>query len=542
MSKARVAVVALLFMAPWAFLIGVGGFHLFYAKSGVTVGLFGYDHELSWMFWAAWPILLCFALSYFLAWRWTRGPGLLPDTATPPPNYWTDRDTTAWEKVTAKARSYERITTEQLADPKHYTELALDLSKQVADVYSPGGATPFDHLTIPEVLACVELAAADLDELVQRYVPGVHMLRIADYKKARKAADWYRVGQNVYWAGATLFNPVEVGLRWLATRYALGGLFDKLQDNILLWFHTAFIHQLGRYLIEMNSGRLKVGVKRYRELLAAHQAPPAAETPPAPAPAGTPAEGTTPPPPPSPGSRPVGIAVLGPVKAGKSSLVNAILGHTPATVDTLPVAHVGTRYNVSLPGGQPVTLLDTAGYGEEGANEAEFAAAAEAARDADLILLVTPATNPGRRPDVDLLDRLKAWFAERPQLKMPAVIAAVNQVDLLSPKAEWAPPYDWVGGKRPKEANIRECVAAVKEQLGDRVEGVVPVCGRPGETWGISEALVPALALQLDEARGSAVLRAFDAEASADQIKRIGRQLLAGGKQALNILLQNLKK
>ncbi len=29
MSKARVAVVGLLFMLPWVVLVGVGGFHLF---------------------------------------------------------------------------------------------------------------------------------------------------------------------------------------------------------------------------------------------------------------------------------------------------------------------------------------------------------------------------------------------------------------------------------------------------------------------------------------------------------------------------------
>src|SRR5206468_12804153 len=83
------------------------------------------------------------------------------------------------------------------------------------------------------------------------------------------------------------------------------------------------------------------------------------------------------------------IAVLGAVKAGKSSLVNALLGKQAATVDTLPVAHVGVRYNLTLTGGQPVSLLDTAGYGQDGPNEVEFAAAAEASQDADLILLVT---------------------------------------------------------------------------------------------------------------------------------------------------------
>ena len=48
--------------------------------------------------------------------------------------------------------------------------------------------------------------------------------------------------------------------------------------------------------------------------------------------------------------------------------------------------------------------------------------------------------------------------------------------------------------------------------------------------------------MNLDDARGSAVLRAFDAEGAADQFKRLGRQLVEGGKQALSILLQNLKK
>jgi hypothetical protein len=115
-------------------------------------------------------------------------------------------------------------------------------------------------------------------------------------------------------------------------------------------------------------------------------------------------------------------------------------------------------------------------------------------------------------------------------------------VDLLSPKAEWSPPYNWTTGTRPKEANIRACVTVVKEQLGDRVEAVVPVCARLGDVWGIAEGLIPAVALQLDEARGSAVLKAFDVEASADQYKRLGRQLLEGGKQALGILWQSLKK
>src|SRR5262245_34638893 len=206
MSKTRVAVLIFLFLAPWLFLIGLGSYYLW---------------DQGWVHWAWIPMFLSMGLSYLLAYWWTRRPGLLPDTATEPPNYWTDRDKAAWEKVLAKAASYEKVTTGQLADPKHYADAALDLATQVAQVYNPGGveapAQAFDLLTLPEVLTCVELAAADLNELVQKYVPGSHMLRIKDMKRARKATEWYKTGQNIYWAGSAILNPVDTALRFFAS-------------------------------------------------------------------------------------------------------------------------------------------------------------------------------------------------------------------------------------------------------------------------------------------------------------------------------------
>jgi hypothetical protein len=41
---------------------------------------------------------------------------------------------------------------------------------------------------------------------------------------------------------------------------------------LLLWFYTAYLQRLGTYLIELNSGRLRVGVRRYRELMQRHKA------------------------------------------------------------------------------------------------------------------------------------------------------------------------------------------------------------------------------------------------------------------------------
>jgi len=188
-----------------------------------------------------------------------------------------------------------------------------------------------------------------------------------------------------------------------------------------------------------------------------------------------------------------------------------------------------------------VSLLDTSGYGER-INDSDFSAAVEATRDADLVILVTPATSPGRKADVDLLDRLKAWFDDKPHLRMPPVLVVVNQVDLLSPKSEWDPPYDWKKGVGAKEANIRDCVAAVKEQIGTRATDVVPTCAREGETFGIIDGVVPAVVSHLDHARGAAILKAFEADVNARPIGKVFEQVGNVAQAAVSVLGELFKK
>lgn len=520
MTRFRLVVILVLFCTPFVVLMGTGGYFLWVQ---------------GWMVWAWVPLFACLAVAYYLGWRWTRR-GYWPSPIAQVPSYWTERDQQAWQKVIEKAQSFEHIRVEQLENPRHYSDVALDLATQLAAVYNPGIQEPFDSVTLPEILTCIELAAADLNESVQRYVPGSHLVRLGDLKQARKAVDYYKTGQNIYWAGAALWDPVQTALRFFASKSILGGLMDRLQNNIILWFHTAFIQQLGRYLIELYSGRLRVGVKRYRELIAQGAVPPAdhalKESPVAP-PTATGEDGEA--------KKPLTVAILGSVKAGKSSLVNALVGRQAAAVDRRPMPG-GLRYDAILPGNQLVSLLDTSGYGQNGPTDTDLTAAIEAARDADLILLVTSATNPGRQPDVVLLDRLSQWFADKPHLKMPPVLIVVTHIDLLRPKAEWAPPYDWRNGTRPKETTIRDCLAVVRDQFGPRVAAIIPVCTRDGEPYGIAEELIPTIASRLDQARGTAILKAFATEATAGQYEKIARQLREGGKKLLSILDEAWRK
>lgn len=114
----------------------------------------------------------------------------------------------------------------------------------------------------------------------------------------------------------------------------------------------------------------------------------------------------------------------------------------------------------------------------------QFDATVEAAREADLIFFVTHARNPGRDADVKLWHKLKEWFVERPELKMPPVLIALTHVDLLSPAMEWSPPYDWHHPSAAKRKNIAEAAQVVREQFGDGVAAIVPVCKRRRQSVG----------------------------------------------------------
>jgi predicted GTPase len=227
------------------------------------------------------------------------------------------------------------------------------------------------------------------------------------------------------------------------------------------------------------------------------------------------------------------VTLLGQVKAGKSSLVNAFLGEQRARTDVLPATAGVERYELATPGVPTrLVLVDTVGYGHEGPKADQLTATREAARQSDLLLLVVHARNPARQADVALLDDLRAWFASHPDLKRPPLVAVLTHADLLSPALEWAPPYNWLAGTRVKEENIRGAVAAARGQLGDRVASLVPVCAAAGKVWNVEEGLLPAVMERLDEAHGVALLRCLRAEADTGKVRRVFDQLLGLAREA----------
>jgi predicted GTPase len=514
--KWRLIVLAALFLVPFVFLLGAGGWWLY---------------EKDWWFIAWWPLAGCLAAAYLLAWWWQRRSRLLPGPDYSVPLHWTDRDQRAWQLVEARAKAVKEIPPSRFVEIPFYVTLAQDMALELARFYHPRAKDPVGSLTIPEILAVVELAAHDLADLVDDYLPGGHMLTINQWRNASKVGDWYSRVSNVYWAVSAIFSPLNTAARYAASRLGLSRPLQMLQENVLAWFYMNFVHRVGTYLIDLNSGRLRVGARRYRELVAQARAVEAVTEQVAPTPPAEPGVVIT--------ASEVVLTLLGQVKAGKSSLVNAFLGEQRAGTDVLPLTDEITRYQLQPQGiSSRLILLDTVGYAHQGPKADKLRATQAAVQQSDLVLLVLHARDPARQPDLELLQALRDWFQARENLKMPRILGVLTHIDLLSPLMEWTPPYNWLQPQRPKEKSIHDAVAAVEEQLGKYLVGVVPVCVAEGKVYGVQEWLLPRIVELLDEARAVALLRCLQAEADTGKIRKVLDQLLQAGKQLLRVAFQ----
>jgi len=516
--RVKIAIVGSLFLLPIAFLTCVGTYHLWVN---------------SWTFIAWWPMAACFLASYVLAWYWTRKRplGTVTDSVFDTPDHWTARDHAAWKHVEQFAHEVPPVSQDQMSDLNRYAQDAQALAIRITQVYKPGSTDPFGHLTLPEILACGELIAHDMSKLVDQYIPGSHALTVNNFRSFRSAADWYQKGRNVYWAATLLLDPLRAGMQILATKAGLATTFQQVQKNMVAWFYATYLHELGRYLIELNSGRLRVGAKRYLELMAAHQAPPTTTTTDAPIDPANQVDPTR-----------TTLAIVGPVKAGKSSLVNALLGEQLAAVAQVPLTAATTRYDLNEEGQPGLTLLDTVGFGLDGATQADVLAAVDVASKADILLLVVPARSAARQPEVDFLTRVRAAFVTHPELKLPPVIVVLTHIDLITPAMEWQPPYDWRAGMRPKEVAIRDAVAAAGEIFGKDTVAIVPVCTTSGQELGVRDQLLAAIATQLGDARGVSFLRTLHAEAAVDKTMKVIGQAMNVGRELWRALKGGTKK
>ncbi|GIW80583.1 MAG: hypothetical protein KatS3mg105_2390 [Gemmatales bacterium] len=505
-DRGRIAVIVLLLVGPIIVLAILGSYYLW-----VT----------GWQWLAWWPLAAMMMLSWFLAWHWQRTHRLVKPIDFTPPGHFTERDKQAQKLVEERAHELAGTDPENFTRLQFYVDTARQLAEDLSRLYHPEAQDPLGGLTVVEILAVIELVSHDVADMVDRSVPGSHLITIDQIRKTlrltKQAREWYERSRDVYWLISAIWNPVKTAARYGASKIGYVPL-QMLRKDLVSALFLSFMQYLGYYLIELNSGRLRVGALRYRALT--QQVASAAG-----------AEETT------QSAADITLLILGQVKAGKSSLINAILGEQKAKTNVIPETEGIERYELDLEGipGRLV-LLDSAGIGSEKVDEKVIAATVKAAENADLILYVLHAQNPGRQADLDMLKKLKDLFARRPEVRMPPVLGVLTHIDLLPPSLEWTPPYNWTEPKKPKEESIHDCRLAVREQLGEYLVGIVPVCTAPDRVYGINEWLLPTLSELMGEARAVLMLRVLHADIDETKFRKVWQQTLTAGKHAVRLL------
>ena len=570
MSRWRLIVIWTLLILPWLLILGLGSY---------TLWLQG------WSMWIWLPVAVCWGGALLLL-RWWQTPWRLfsrPEAEKLP--RWTPRDAEAWQLVESRATTVDQVDPEQLLRPQFYFDTAMSLGQEIARVYHPKADDPVANLTLPEILAAVELASEDLAQMSERYLPAGHLLTVKHWRRIAKFPDWYQRFSMIYWPVSAVLAPATVLARYATSKMIVTPVTQVVQDNLLAWFYVCFVHRLGYYLIELNSGRLAGGANRFRDLMRqmnegfdATGMPTLHREPGEPAPgAATDGDSAKQPQVASPTMnggphsaaaprRPAGhsqkpsdggpqpaparassaaptkeiteivICLTGQSKAGKSSVINALLAEHRAAVDVIPQTSSIARYVVNRRETHDrLVLLDTVGYAVDGFSDAQKADLKAALQQSDLVLLVLDATNPARDPDVQTLDFLHQWFAEHRELKPTPILGVLTHIDLLRPMRQWEPPYDWQAGERPKERSIRDAVEYHRELFGTRVAGVIPLCADLARerVFGVEEFLIPAMTPLLGEARASSLLRTLHREISQGRTRRVVRQFWQIGKHLL---------
>ena len=403
-------------------------------------------------------------------------PGITAD------RYWPERGQAAWQSVEQQAAAIKLEDYPLDASLSHRVlDLGLATIRSVARHFHPASQQPELEVPLPQVLLTTERVCRDL-RLLTDYVPLSHRVTLAQWRripglmKLTQVYDLWRMARLV-------INPTAAVVSEARSRIQ-GRLLEQSRNELIVWLLQEFVKGTGRHAINLYSGQLLLdepSTLRRKDTAAAPPKPAADE--------------------------PFRILILGQTGSGKSSLVNALLGHPQAHVDAVATTEQLISYPLQPPDSPPILLLDGPGYSAQPDTEALPALDRELLR-ADLILLVCAAHHAGRVADRDLLTHLRALYQTRPERSPPALIVVLSFIDRLPPPRDWSPPYDLSAADSAKARSIGAAMAVVATQLNVDGTPIIPVRSDAERIYNVTESLWPTIRATLDtEAERARYLR-----------------------------------
>lgn len=338
-----------------------------------------------------------------------------------------------------------------------------ELVENIAKVYHPEVQYPLLNIHVTQAYGLIRGTVDDMDRWIDQLAPALNQVTVAQayqgYQLYRKLEPSARKLMKFWGYLQWIINPAVAAAK-LASQESTKQANQELLINLSQLLREAAIRNLAFQSAQLYGGNAlpsdtftsntgtnilpATKTKTLKEILAQVEKPEEIE------------------------QKPVKILLVGRTGAGKSSLINTLFNAQTAEVDVLPSTAEIKSYQWEANTGESLTLLDTPGY--EQVNRPEYQAQVlDYSRNADIILLLTPALDPGLQMDRDFLVQLNAEIEDIP------IITVVSQVDRLRPVRQWQPPYNWQTGDLLKEVSIREAIKYRQEVLGEFCTQILPI-------------------------------------------------------------------
>jgi hypothetical protein len=518
-------------------------------------------YEQGWLSWAgvAFVVGEAVALLLFRLWAQAEQP-LLPQPSTRPPESFSPRDEEAWQLVLAYQEQIERGEL-VFTSLDEYIGLGREMLERMAKFYRPDDPDPLIAVPVPLLFRALEETAHDL-ATVTTNLPFAHRVTIGEilrgYRIGQKLKPAYELYQ-VYRILSPLLNWQSAIIRFFVTER----LFDLTKETLQQWLLRWYVDRVGYHAIGLYSGKLLLDQRPDSSALQTRKPSEWPSGRPSGRPSETPDKSydtmhantqdttdttrhNTQAMSQTVSSEPLRVLILGQVKAGKSSVLNALFGEVRASVDVVPTTLHLTPYVLDrIEGEAAVLLYDMGGYDDPTMPKDRLADVLSEALQADLILLVSSAVNAAREPDRRVLQYVRDYFSAHPELHPPPILIALTHIDRLRPPLVWEPPYNIVSPHTPKAHSIRGALDAVGNDLKDcglPSAHIIPVCVHPERLYNIEEALMPALVHSLPDAKRTLLVWSLKTKREQEQWTLLGRQAQTAGLFLLEIGGEVLQK
>ena len=378
----------------------------------------------------------------------------------------------------------EAVTAQDLSSQESIQDLIQDAFHAVAQAYSPGDQAALWRFTLPELLLMVEDFAQRLRATLLRAFPLAQHIELSWVVRLSDLADpagrWFTAWRLLRWVNPTQALLAEV--RDSLSQQAFSGFGDTAKAQV----GVIFVEQAGETAIKLYSG----GYRRRAEELLPTAPEPIADAP----------------------SEPLTVLLAGRRNAGKSALLNALLGKAKEPVGLLTATTAACRaYEFHSAQAGELILVDCPGTDGQ-ANKKPDEAWLKQAQHSDLVLWIAAANRADRKADQRALAALDALTEPNQAARRIPRVLILTHADKLDPPMEWTPPYDPDHGQGIKEQQMREAREAACEQMDIPPQHCALVAIRPGEPLWNQEAVEQAIRHVLPEAQQKQLERGLAAD------------------------------